>query len=126
MRLPFLALALAVVAPLPAQDKFATIPVGQKAFVDRGEISGAVALLADKDRVLHLSAVGVSDLATRRTLRTDDIFWIASMTKPIAAVALGLLVDEARLTFDDPVEKFLPEFRNQWVIQESTATAAAS
>ena len=114
-------LPLVLALRLVAQDKFATIPAVQKTFVDRGEISGAVALLADNDRVLHLSAVGVSDLTTGRTLRTDDIFWIASMTKPIAAVALGLLVDDARLTFDDPVEKFLPEFRGQWVTQESTA-----
>ncbi len=114
-------LPLVLALRLVAQDKFAAIPAGQKTFVDRGEISGAVALLADKDHVWHLSAVGASDLATRRALRTDDIFWIASMTKPIAAVAVGLLVDEARLTFDDPVEKFLPEFRGQWVIQESTA-----
>ena len=120
VRLPSLALALVLAIPLFAQDKFAAISAGQQLFVDRGEISGSVSLLADRDRVLHLSAVGVSDLATGRKMQTDDLFWIASMTKPFAAVAIGILVDDGRLTFDDPVEKFLPEFRGQWVIQEST------
>lgn len=119
LSLTFAALLLTVAAS--AQDKFASVSEKQQPFVTRGEISGSVSLVADHDNVLHLSAVGVSDLATGRALRTDDLFWIASMTKPIAAVAIGLLVDDAKLAFDDPVENFLPEFRDQWVAQESTA-----
>lgn len=113
--------ALVFVSPvIAAADKFAGVPAAVQPFVDQGEISGAVMLLADQDRVLHLSAVGQSDLATGRKLKTDDIFWIASMTKPIAAVCIGLLVDEGKLTFDDPVEKYLPEFKNLWQISEQT------
>ena len=100
-----------------AQDRFAGVPVAVRPFVDHGEISGAVMLVATKDKVLHLSAVGQSDLATGRQLQVDDIFWIASMTKPITAVALALLVDDGKLTFDDPVEKYLPEFHDPWVIE---------
>ena len=48
-------------------------------------------------------------------MQTDDIFWIASMTKPIAAVAIGILKDEGKLSFDDPVQKYLPEFANLMV-----------
>jgi CubicO group peptidase (beta-lactamase class C family) len=103
-----------------AQDKFAGVPAAVQPFVDQGEISGAVLLLADRDRVLHLSAVGQSDLASGRKMRTDDIFWIASMTKPITAVGVAILADEGKLSFDDPVEKFLPEFRNLWQISEQT------
>lgn len=102
-------------------DGFDGIASAIQPYVDRGEIAGAVSLVADKEKVLHLSAVGVSDLATGRKQRTDDIFWVASMTKPIAAVAVALLVDEGKLAWDDPVEKFLPEFRNQWVVQEQSA-----
>jgi CubicO group peptidase (beta-lactamase class C family) len=104
----------------PAQDRFAAVPQALKTFVGRGEISGAVALVADKDRVLHLSAVGVSDLATGRKMEPGDIFWIASMSKPLTAVCVALLVDDGKLRFDDPVEKYLPEFRNLWVVQEGT------
>ncbi len=104
-----------------AVDRFTGVPAALQPFVEQGEISGAVALLATKDQVLHLSAVGQSDLATRRKMETDDLFWIASMTKPMTAVCVALLVDEGKLSFDDPVEKHLPEFRNLWVTQEQAA-----
>src|SRR5471032_1506060 len=69
-----------------AADAFAEIPKAVQPFVDRGEISGAVMLVATKDRILHLSAVGMSDLVTRRPMTTSDTFWIASMSKPITAL----------------------------------------
>ncbi len=117
-------LVLLLVAPARAAapaDPFPTMAAHLQPFVDHGEISGAVALVATKDRILHLSAVGRSDLASGRAMRTDDIFWIASMTKPMTAVALAMLVDEHKLGFDDPVEKYLPEFHGQWMIEEQDA-----
>jgi CubicO group peptidase (beta-lactamase class C family) len=101
-------------------DPFALIRERLEPFVQQGEIAGAVSLVANKEKVLHLSAVGQSDLATGRKLQPDDIFWIASMTKPITAVCLGLLVDEGKVSFDDPLEKFIPEFRRLWLVQEQT------
>jgi CubicO group peptidase (beta-lactamase class C family) len=77
-------------------------------------------LVADPDRVLHRSAVGSSDLATGRPMQPDDLFWIASMSKPVTAAGIALLVDDGRLAFDDPVEKYLPEFRKQWLVAEQT------
>src|SRR5205823_85869 len=59
-----------------------------------------------------------SDVAARTPMPTDALFWIASQTKPITATALMMLVDEGRLTLDDPVEKHLPEFAGQWLIAE--------
>ncbi len=88
-------------------------------FVDQGQMAGGVALVADGQRILALEAVGESDLATHRKLRTDDLFWIASMTKPMTAVCVLMLVDEGKLQLDDPVEKYLPEFKNPWMISES-------
>lgn len=102
-------------------DRFAAVPAAVQSFVERGEIAGAVTLVADKDKVLHLAAIGVSDLATGRKQQIDDIFWIASMTKPFAAVAVALLVEEGKLSWDDPMEKHLPEFRGQWLVQEQSA-----
>jgi CubicO group peptidase (beta-lactamase class C family) len=115
---PVLGAAIALAA---APDRFAAIPGRMQAFVDEGEISGAVMLVATRDRVLHLSAIGRSDLASGRAMRTDDLFWIASMTKPMTSVCVAMLVDEGRLGFDDPVGKYLPEFRNLWVVQEQSA-----
>jgi CubicO group peptidase (beta-lactamase class C family) len=104
-----------------AADPFAAVPAALQPFVASNEISGAVSLVATKDRVLHLAAVGQSDLASGRKLKTDDIFWIASMSKPITAVAAALLVDEGKLSFDDPVEKYLPEFHDLWVAGEQSS-----
>ncbi len=117
--LPILALSL-FGSPLLGQDRFAAVPEKVQPYVDKAEISGAVMLVADKDRVLHLSSVGVSDIATGRKMRTDDLFWIASMSKPMTAVCIGILVDDGVLAFDDPVEKYLPEFHGQWVVQEQS------
>jgi CubicO group peptidase (beta-lactamase class C family) len=78
--------------------------------VDDGQIAGAVGLVATKDHILQVAAVGVSDIAAHRPMREDDIFWIASMSKPVAGVALGILKDRGALRFDDPVSRFIPEF----------------
>ena len=79
-------------------------------FVDKGEVAGVVTLIATRDKVLHVSAVGKTDLAGQRQMRRDDIFWIASMSKPVTAVCVAILADAGKLAFDDPVEKYLPEF----------------
>jgi len=101
------------------------VPGRVQPFVDRAEISGAVMLVADADRVLHLSAVGESDLASGRAMRTDDIFWIASMSKPMTAVCVAMLADQGLLSFDDPVEKFLPEFHDPWVVGDEAGDQRA-
>ena len=117
----FLTLIVASLATVGfAQDKFAGVPQALQPFVERGEISGAVALVATPDKILHLSAVGESDLATGRKLQPNDIFWIASMTKPMTSVCVAILVDEGKLNFDDPLEKYVPEFRRLALIQEKT------
>ena len=91
-------------------DRFASIAPRMQEFVDKGEVAGVVTLIADKDRILYLGAVGKTDMAKDRKMQTDDIFWIASMTKPVTAVCLAILADEGKLSFDDPLSKHLPEF----------------
>ncbi len=115
------AAGLVQVLALSAQDKFAAVPERMQAFVAQGEIAGAVTLVATKEKILHLAAIGQSDLASGRKMQTEDFFWIASMTKPMSAACVALLVDDGKLGFDDPVEKYLPEFHAPWVIQEQTA-----
>jgi CubicO group peptidase (beta-lactamase class C family) len=106
------ALLLAISSVTSAQSPAAFAGVGPRLqeFVDKGEIAGAVTLVATSNKVLHLAAVGKDDLAGSRAMRTDDIFWIASMSKPITAACIGILADEGKLTFDDHLEKYVPEF----------------
>lgn len=89
-------------------------------FVDRRWIAGAVALVADKDRVLGLEAFGHADAARKRWLRPDTLFWIASITKPITATAFMMLVDEGGVRLGDAVEKYLPEFADLRVVAKRT------
>ena len=81
-----------------------------QSFVDKGEISGAVCLVSDSERTLHLSAVGLSDLESKAEMKTDAIFRIASMTKPVTATALMQLVAAGKLKLEDPVAKYIPSF----------------
>jgi CubicO group peptidase (beta-lactamase class C family) len=89
-----------------------------KPFVAAGSLAGAVTLVADKDHVLSLDCVGFADIGAKKPMQPDTLFWIASQTKPITATALMMLVDEGKLTLDDPVADYLPEFAGQWVIAE--------
>jgi CubicO group peptidase (beta-lactamase class C family) len=72
-------------------SRFAAVAPRMQEFVDKGEAAGSVTLIATKDRIIHLSAVGKTDMAKDRKMRTDDIFWIASMSKPITAVCIAIL-----------------------------------
>jgi CubicO group peptidase (beta-lactamase class C family) len=90
--------------------KIAAIDRAMQAFVDGGQLSGAVTLMADRQGILHLSAVGQRDLKRRLPMRTDTIFWIASMTKLMTASAVMMLQEEGKLSIDDPVSKYIPEF----------------
>jgi CubicO group peptidase (beta-lactamase class C family) len=102
--------------------KLAEISKSLAPFVETNLISGAVTLVARQGKVVALDAIGYSDLSMRRRMAPDDLFWIASMTKPMTAVAVLMLQDEGKLSVDDPVEKYLPEFKNQWLMTERSAT----
>ncbi len=97
------------------------ITAALKPFVDGESLAGAVALVADKDKILSLDAVGYADVAAKRPLVVQAVFWIASMSKPITAAALMLLVDDGKVNLDDPVEKYLPEFKGQSLVAERGA-----
>lgn len=81
-------------------------------FVDQGELAGAVTLVGRLDGIASIEAVGYQDLDKKVPMRTNSLFRIASMTKPITAIAVMILADEKKLSVDDPVEKHLPEFRD--------------
>src|ERR1035441_5682274 len=82
-------------------------------FVDHGAAAGFVTLVARHGRVASLEAIGWQDLDTRKPMRTSSLFQIMSMTKPITCAAVMTLVDDGRLSINDPVEKYLPEFKGQ-------------
>jgi CubicO group peptidase (beta-lactamase class C family) len=92
------------------------------AAVDRRELAGAVTLIARHGKVAHFEAVGALNLAAGTPMITDAIFDIASMTKPITAVATMLLFEEGHFLLDDPVAIILPEFAETKVFLREAAT----
>jgi CubicO group peptidase (beta-lactamase class C family) len=107
--------------PLLASAQESTLkPIAAKLqpFVDEHVLAGAVTLVASRDKVLDLETVGFADVAAKKPMAPDALFWIASMSKPITAAALMMLVDEGKVKVDDPVEKYLPEFKGQMFIAE--------
>src|SRR3954470_20288310 len=98
--------------PSPEFDsaKLAQIPQKMSQLIAADEIAGAVTLVATRDRVVHLDAVGLADVAGQKHMRTNSFFWIASVTKPITGAAIMMLQDQGKLSIDDPVEKYIPEF----------------
>jgi CubicO group peptidase (beta-lactamase class C family) len=83
-----------------------------QSLIAKNEIAGAVTVVLTKDRLLHLECDGFADIATKRPMTPDTLFWIASMTKPITGVAILMLQDEGKLNVSDPIAKYLPEFAN--------------
>jgi CubicO group peptidase (beta-lactamase class C family) len=117
----FLAIAAAAPARYSVPGPTGTIAAALQPFVDHHTLAGAVTLVASPERVLSLEAVGYMDIARKRPMRTDAMFWIASQSKPMTATALMMLVDEGKVNVDDPVEKYLPEFKGQWWKAEQDA-----
>jgi CubicO group peptidase (beta-lactamase class C family) len=79
-------------------------------YVDAGRTPGVVTLIARHGKVVHLDAYGKADLATGRPIRTDDIFRMYSMTKPITSVALLMLYEEGKFQLTDPLSRHFPAF----------------
>src|SRR6188768_2967697 len=101
-RIAVLILAVTLTASAQAQ----TLPgvgAAMQEMVARKEVAGAVTVVVSKDRVLHLDATGSADLAAKRPMTPDTLFWIASMTKPVTGVAILMLQDEGTLKVSDPV-----------------------
>ncbi len=85
--------------------------------VARGEMAGAVVLVARHGKIVHLKATGMADIDARRPMADDTIFRAYSMTKPVAAVAMMMLYERGLFQLDDPIAKYLPEFRGIRVLK---------
>jgi CubicO group peptidase (beta-lactamase class C family) len=81
-----------------------------RALVDEHQLAGVTTLVARHGKIVHFDAYGVQDLESKKPVTKDTIFRIASMTKPIAGVAMMMLWEEGKWTLDDPVAKHIPEF----------------
>lgn len=81
-------------------------------FVDNNELSAIQTAIIKNGKLIHFDSYGSSDISENDTLESDDIFRIASMTKPIVSIGLMMLYEEGKFQLDDPVYKYIPEFKN--------------
>jgi len=98
--------------------RLAQIVPRMQEFVDRGAMAGAVTLLQRHGALAHFEATGWADVEAKKPMQRDTIFQIMSMTKPFTGVAIMMLVDEGKLRINDPVEFYLPEFKDQTVVEK--------
>lgn len=104
--------------PEPAgvsSDRLQRIHAAVQRHIGAGAITGAVTLVARQSRLVHLEAHGLMDLESKRPMEKDAIFRLASMSKPVTAVAVLMLVEEGKIRLGDPISRFLPEFKEMQV-----------
>ena len=83
--------------------------------VQKGDLPGIVILVARNGKIVLNQAYGMADNASSRAMKTDDIFRIASQTKAITSTAVMMLWEEGKFRLDDPISKYIPEFKNKRV-----------
>ena len=83
-------------------------------YVDRGELPGAISIFYNNG-VQEICCVGYADVEKKRPIRLDNVYMQCSQTKGFCGVTIAKLVEEGKLSLDDPVSKYLPEFNELWV-----------
>jgi CubicO group peptidase (beta-lactamase class C family) len=120
-----LVVATASAQPLPratpesvgmSTERLGRMHAGMQALVDTHQVGGIVTLVARNGKMVDLQAFGFQDIDAKTPMKTDSIFRIASMTKPVTSVAVMMLFEEGKLALTDPVARFIPAFREVKVL----------
>src|SRR5215472_1797834 len=96
--------------------------------IDAHDFSGAVTLVARKGQIAWLDAQGLMDIEANKPMQKDAMFRVFSMSKPVCGVAILMLLEEGKVRLNDPVSKFIPEFKGSKVavVEDRPANAAMS
>jgi CubicO group peptidase (beta-lactamase class C family) len=125
----FLAAAGSVPTGRPEEVGFSTERLGRikqavHRHIDGGNVPGVVTLVARRGRVVHFEAHGLNDVEAKKPMPKDAIFRLASMSKPIAATAVMMMIEEGKVRLNDPVSRFIPEFKQSMVAVPKGGAAA--
>ncbi len=93
-------------------ERLSRVTDAMQELVDQGRLAGVVTAAVRDNKLVHFESVGYRDLEAQDPMRNDAIFRIYSMSKPITGVAMMILYEEGKFRLSDPVEKYLPEFRD--------------
>jgi CubicO group peptidase (beta-lactamase class C family) len=105
-------------------DLLSQIPQRMKTFIDQQTVAGAVTLVAHGNDIVEFDATGMADIEAGHPMQKDTIFQIMSMTKPVTAIGIMMLAEQGKLALRDPVDQYLPEFRDLRVATTSGPDAA--
>ena len=89
-----------------------------QSWIDDKKMNGAVALIARDGKIVYNKAFGYDNMEKKTPMRTDEIFRIASQTKAITTTAVMILFEEGKFLLDEPISKYIPEFKNTKVIDK--------
>jgi CubicO group peptidase (beta-lactamase class C family) len=95
-----------------SSERLARIHEAVQRHIDAGSLAGAVTLVSRNGRIAHLEAHGLIDVEAKRPMPRDGVFRLASMSKPVTAVAVMMMLEEGKLRLNDPVSRFIPEFKS--------------
>lgn len=100
--------------PGPKDSKTSFAKEALQPYVDSGQLAGAISVFY-KDGVQETCCIGYADVSQKRPIKMDNVFMQCSQTKGFCGVTIAKLVEEGRLSLDDPVSKYLPEFKELWI-----------
>jgi CubicO group peptidase (beta-lactamase class C family) len=99
------------------------VTVAMQPYRDSYKLAGIIAVIADKTGKVHYkNLLGYADVEAQRPISEDNVFWVASMSKMFVGASIMMLVDEGKVSLDDPVTKFIPELSKWMVVEEKDDT----
>jgi CubicO group peptidase (beta-lactamase class C family) len=120
-RIALCLLSITSTAPVLSADDTPSSPevtAALRPWLDSHKLAGFVGIIADRSGKVHYRNLeGYADVEAKQPIGEDNVFWIASMTKMFAGASIMMLVDEGKVSLDDPVEKFIPQL-GQWMVVE--------
>jgi CubicO group peptidase (beta-lactamase class C family) len=106
---------LAVGSEPPASPE---VTAALQPYLDSHKLAGLIGIIADKTGKVHYkNLLGYADVEAKKSISEDNVFWIASMTKMFAGASIMMLVDEGKVSLDDPVTRYIPQL-NKWMVVE--------
>jgi CubicO group peptidase (beta-lactamase class C family) len=105
---------LAEDAPPPSSE----VTVAMQPYLDSHKLAGIIAIIADKTGKVHYkNLLGYADVEAKKPISEDNVFWVASMSKMFVGASIMMLVDEGKISLDDPVTKYIPQL-SKWMVAE--------
>src|SRR5437879_7909519 len=88
-------------------------------YLDQYKLAGYIAIIADKTGKVHYqNLAGYADVEAKKPISEDNVFWVASMTKMFVGASIMMLVDEGKVSLDDPVTNHIPQLAKWMVVEE--------